>query len=150
MSDIIISPQTRFFEGFLNGFRFGIVHSVVFAPFIAKSVAIDTNSSYRKAYLKHCFKAFSFYSFVLATTFGLRQFVVDHKDSILFELQLRFSFFRKRREAGNIVLCSLFSWPLGMALNYFNTGRILRGTFSYTMFMTMLVYWNNVENGKLN
>jgi hypothetical protein len=150
MSDITISPKTRFFEGFFNGIKFGFVHSLVFAPFTAKSVAIDTDSSYRRAYVNHCLKAFGFYSIVLATTFGLRQFVVDNKDSILFELQFRFKFFRQKREAGNIVLCSLFSWPLGMTLNYFNTGRILRGTFSYTMFMTMLVYWHNVENGKLS
>jgi len=85
-SDHSISPQTRFFEGVFNGVKFGIVHSVVFAPFMAKQASIETKASYGKLYLRHCAKAFGFYSGVLGATFGLRQFVIQNKDIILFEL----------------------------------------------------------------
>lgn len=57
-------------------------------------------------------------------------------------------FFREKRAAGNMVLCALFSWPLGITLNYMNTGRVLRGSISYSMLMTMLVYLTNIDNGK--
>lgn len=86
MTEIVISPHTRFFEGFFNGIKFGIVHSLVFAPFTAKQLSIDTGVGYGRAYVGQCVKAFGFYSVVLASTFGLRQLVVDHKDTILFEL----------------------------------------------------------------
>jgi len=45
-----------------------------------------------------------------------------------------------------MVLSALYSWPLGISLNYFNTGRIVRGSFSYTLFMAMLIYLINQPN----
>lgn len=85
-ADISISPKTRFVEGMYNGIKFGIVHSLVFAPFMAKQASIELNLSYPSLYVRHCAKAFGFYSGVLGATFGLRQLVIQNKDTILFEL----------------------------------------------------------------
>ena len=149
MAEITISPKTRFFEGVFNGFKFGIAHSLFYAPFVAKEHSLETGVDHRKVYRAHCLKAFGFYTVVLGSTHFLRQLVVDKQDTILFELQYRAPFFRQNKAAGNILLCSLFTWPLGISFNYLNTGRLFRGTFFYTMFLTLCVFSLQLENGRL-
>jgi len=70
-----ISPTTKFAEGFLNGTRFAIVHSVLLAPYLAKELSLETGKSFRMEYIKHCSKAFVFYSGILGCTFGMRQVI---------------------------------------------------------------------------
>jgi hypothetical protein len=80
------TAKTRFFEGFLNGLKYTAVHSLVYAPFVAKSVSLEKGTRFASEYTKHCIGAFVFYSMVLGSVCGLRQMVVENKDTILFEL----------------------------------------------------------------
>ena len=74
-----------------------------------------------------------FYAGIMGSTFGLRQFVYQRKDQILFELTYRIEFLRKRKPVTDMILYSMFSVPAGLGLNYFINGRLLRGTFLYTI-----------------
>jgi hypothetical protein len=33
----------------------------------------------------------------------------------------------------------MFSWPMGLALNYLHTGRYLRGAFTYSILIALLL-----------
>ena len=67
-----ISPFTKFAEGFLNGTRFAVVHSIFLSPYLSKELSLETGKSFRMEYLKHCSKAFFYYSCILGSTFGMR------------------------------------------------------------------------------
>lgn len=73
----------------MNGVKFSIAHSLVFAPFMMKAASLDKtlnpkNLPYRQLYRSHCTKAFFFYTIILGSTFGLRQCVIDNRDQIVF------------------------------------------------------------------
>ncbi len=72
MVDKNISATTKFAEGFLNGNRFALVHSILLAPFFAKERSLEINKPFWSQYLIHCSKAFVLYSCILGSTFGMR------------------------------------------------------------------------------
>ena len=53
---------------------------------MAKSVSLEKGASFAFEYTKHCFGAFVFYSVIIGSVCGLRQIVVENKDTILFEI----------------------------------------------------------------
>ena len=144
-----IAPSTRFAEGLFNGVKFAIVHSLLCAPYLSKERSLELGTSYRIEYLKHCSKALVFYSGILGCTFGMRHLIYQHKDRLLFDLQYNFKFLRGKKTITDIILYFMFSWPMGLALNYLHTGRYLRGAFSYTLltalFLRMLDQGNDLS-----
>lgn len=106
---------------------------MLLAPYLAKEKSLQTGLNYKKLYMQQSGKAFMFYAGIMGSTFGLRQFVYQRKDQILFELTYRIEFLRKRKPVTDMILYSMFSVPAGLGLNYFINGRLLRGTFLYTI-----------------
>ena len=134
-----IAPSTRFAEGALNGFRFAVVHSLLCAPYLSKETSLERGTSFRKEYIKHCSKAMIFYSGIVGCTFGMRHVIYQHKDRILFDLQYNIKPLRGKKTLTDVILYLMFSWPMGTALNYLHTGRLLRGTFSYSLMIALLL-----------
>ncbi len=133
------STDTRFFEGFLTGLKFGFVHNLVYAPFFSKERSLQLKTSYISEYLKHSSKSLFCYSFVLSLTFGLRHYVVTNRDFFLFELTYNFKYLRNKKPFTDVMLYTLFAWPLGFTVNYVQSGRLIRGGLTWTLMIALIM-----------
>ena len=62
-------------------------------------------------------------------------------------MQYRCKPLRGRKQATDLILYSMFSWPAGFAINWIYRGRVLRGAFSSTL-LVALFYKSLDKNGK--
>lgn len=74
--DSDISPSTRFAEGFYNGLKLALCHSMTFGIYYTKEEAIKKGTTFRQEYLRHLGKSTFFYSVLMSTTYGMRQLVL--------------------------------------------------------------------------
>ena len=88
MSDLIamVSAKTRAAEGFYNGLKFSVIHSLVYSPFYAKMEALETGTPVWRVYVAKVGRAAFFYPFVIGSVFGLKHVVAENKDRLRFDL----------------------------------------------------------------
>ena len=115
------------------------MHAGIWAPFAAKEVSLLRGTSFLAEYLLYCSKSCVFYAGVLSCTFGMRHLISENKDRLLFDMQYNFKFMRNNKIACDILLYFMFSWPIGLALNVMHRGRYIRGTFSYSLFVALVM-----------
>ena len=112
---------------------------MTYAPYMAKERSLELNTRYLTEYVLHCSKATVFYSGVLSSTFGMRHLIAENKDRLLFDMQYNVPPLRNNKTATDILLYLMFSWPIGLALNVVHTGRLVKGTFTYSLFVALLM-----------
>lgn len=81
-----ISPTTKAAEGFLQGIRWSLAHSLVISPFIAYERVLETGKSFAFHWLKQTSFACVVYCALFSATFGLRHYVYKHKDRLVFDM----------------------------------------------------------------
>ena len=140
-----ISPSTRFAEGLFNGVKLVVCHSFTYAIYMAKERALANNTTFKWEYCTHMCKATIFYPVLLGTTYGMRQLVLMNKDLILSKMHSIHPIFRRSRSLTDICLYFMIFSPLGIACNYFTSGRVLRGSFSLTLMIALIM--RAVEGG---
>ena len=138
--------KARGVEGALNGLKLGLVHSLLFSPFVAKDMAVQAGKSIWPIYFKLFMRNKFLYSWVLFATYTSRHVVLSNKDRILFDLQYNFTFLRKSNIAQELILYWMFLAPLGFTMNYVITGNRIKGAFSFTLMFSLCT--RLIDNGK--
>ena len=139
--------STRFFEGFLTGAKFSIIHNLVFAPFFSKERSLENGTRYFREYISHAGKACVWYSIILSLTFGMRHAVINNKDIILFDLTYNVPWLRKKKHVTDIMLYMMFAWPLGFGINHLQSGKFVRGGLSLTLLIALVMRALDGGNG---
>ena len=139
-----MSAKAKAAEGFFNGFKFSLVHMLVYTPFYAKMAVIESGRPFVLEYLIRASKVCLFYPMLLSCTFGLKHFMAENKDRIRFDLQYNFPILRNNKTLNKTVENSIFycsfSWPIGFVINYLHTGRYLRGGASLTVLVASILW----------
>ena len=131
--------STRFAEGAFNSIKFTMVHGLLYAPFFAREKAFENKTSFVREYGRHMVRASLFYTVVLSYTFGSRTLLAKNRERFLFDMQYNSSFLRKNRTACDLIMYFGMSLPLGLFLNNLHTGRIIKGTFSYSLILALFM-----------
>ena len=134
-----VSVLSRFADGFYNGVKWTICYSFTFGIYHSKQLQLDNNTTFRREYYRHMTKASVFFPLLMSSSYGMRQLVLMNRDLIISRLHSLHPYFRKNRALVDITIYMAIYIPLGTALNYLNSGRVLRGTFTMTMMMALLM-----------
>ena len=134
-----ITPLTRFAEGIYNGLKWAFCYSFTFGIYTSKRISVDYQTSFRYEYFRHIGKASIFFPILTSTTYGMRQLVLFNRDTIISKLHSLHPFFRKNRASVDIILYWLIFLPLGTACNYLSTGRVIRGAFTTTLVIALVM-----------
>jgi hypothetical protein len=51
----------------------------------------------------------------------------------------KFGIFRRSKVIPELIIYFMFSLPMGVCINVLHTGRFFRGTFTYTLFIALLM-----------
>ena len=140
-----IDVSTRYAEGFFNGLILACCHSLSFGIYMAKEDSIAKGTSFKAQYLRNTGKAFLFYSIFSSATYGQRQFILSRREVIMHKLSSVHDIFKRSRALTDITLYMAIFAPLGLALNYIYSGRVLRGTFSMTLLISLMM--RAIESG---
>ena len=69
----------------------------------------------------------------------MRHLVAENKSRLRFDLQYNIPPLQKYPAAQDIILYCGFSWPIGFAINYMHSGRVLRGGLTLTLMVALIV-----------
>ena len=130
-----------------EGLKLSLLHATVYAPFYAKAEALESGRPFLYEYAIRTSRATMFFTCILSATFGMRHTVFHYKDQMRFTLQYHIPYIRSSKQAQNTILYCGFTFPLGFAIYYANTGKILRGGggMMWTLFLAFSFNW--MENG---
>ncbi len=131
-----ISPGTRCAEGFFNGLKLSICHALTYGIYFSKEESLKNQTSFLREYLKHVPKSSAFYCVLISATYGMRQLVFQNKDVIMARMHPSL---RRQRTAAEILMYFGVYLPMGTAINYLQSGRIVRGTFSITLLIALVM-----------
>lgn len=134
-----VHTSTRFAEGFYNGLLISLCHSFTYGIYLAKEDSIKNGRSFRAEYLRHMPKATTFYCIFSSATWGMRHLVLSNRDVIMSKLFQIHPIFKHNRTLTDLTLYMGIFLPLGTAINYISSGRIIRGTFTSTLFISLIV-----------
>ena len=134
-----IRVSTKFAEGVFNGLKLSAMYLATFGIYYAKDEALATATSFRWQYLKTSCKALFFFPLLNAAIYGQRQYVLTRRDEIMARLHSIHPVFRKRRAITDLTIYFLIFAPVGFGINYIVSGRYLRGAFSITLMLSLIV-----------
>jgi len=131
-----ISVSTKAAEGFFIGSKFGMIHALFWAPFVSKETSLLNKSSRTIEYLKSVSRASIFFCFVMSSLFGVKQYIYKHKDKYMHDLMATKTM---NKPTADLLIYFVHSLPVGFLMNYWHTGRLLKGGLSYSLMFALVV-----------
>ena len=113
-----------------------MVHAILYAPYVSKERSLEYGTRFFREYASQVGRTGMLFIGMMTYLFGIKQYIYQNKDYIVWYLTKDKVFSKNWAELSVYFGCSL---PAGLAINFWHTGRFLRGTFSYSLMFALLV-----------